>query len=191
MKDILNFTFKPTSKNAEKILNKTNEEKKKLNKIFLFSVLWITVLLFLYFFILNLEQLNKVYLNFLILSWITIIISILSFLSLWLASYVSLNLFSVNKNFSESIFIAFSPIIILYFFQTIITILSSFRIINLTDNKVLLIITIWLMIWWIIISFIFYNNIFKNFLRTIWFLIITWIIYKIFEKIIEKITNFI
>lgn len=191
MKDILNFTFKPTSKNAEKILNKTNEEKKKLNKIFLFSVLWITVLLFLYFFILNLEQLNKVYLNFFILSWITIIISILSFLSLWLASYVSLNLFSVNKNFSESIFIAFSPIIILYFFQTIITILSSFKIINLTDNKVLLIITIWLMIWWIIISFIFYNNIFKNFLRTIWFLIITWIIYKIFEKIIEKITNFI
>lgn len=191
MKDILNFTFKPTSKNAEKILNKTNEEKKKLNKIFLFSVLWITVLLFLYFFILNLEQLNKVYLNFFILSWITIIISILNFLSLWLASYVSLNLFSVNKNFSESIFIAFSPIIILYFFQTIITILSSFRIINLTDNKVLLIITIWLMIWWIIISFIFYNNIFKNFLRTIWFLIITWIIYKIFEKIIEKITNFI
>lgn len=191
MKDILKFFIQPTSKNAEIILNKTDEEKKKLNKIFLFSVLWITVLLFLYFFILNLEQLNKVYLNFLILSWITIIISILSFLSLWLASYVSLNLFSVNKNFSESIFIAFSPIIILYFFQTIITILSSFRIINLTDNKVLLIITIWLMIWWIIISFIFYNNIFKNFLRTIWFLIITWIIYKIFEKILDKITDLI
>lgn len=170
MKDIFNFIF--TFRNPEKVLDKTDNQKRK----FIFTFMFIFVVCYLFFivwsFILSIKSLYGKFIDtssivfidgIIMMVFATFIATLIISVALWLSKLVVFKIFRLDKNFLDSVYlwiIPFTVIIFKFFIDFIFVLIALYTTSKITNYLEYL--NYMIFIWYLLLDFLLMKKLTNN-----------------------------